>query len=254
MSSNNSQLKTIFLDTNALSRLSIYLEFCDKYELNPKDATINLEKGSPFWDKIGYPSHVFAVKKGIEDGQKLYSYLKDDSQEIGETVTSQVCEFELLHVLEERKADSVLREAGIPYRLRRKNIGKLFLSDLNEYDYKEVAQDLENFKTLLSDQEIGYTILEGEENARDIYKIAGVISGYILLDTMDIYVYASAILAESDELITYDRELKRVLKDLRESKDAFWKRIRKGLLEDLKETVPQFRDLDEVILPLGKKI
>ena len=213
MSSNNSQLKTIFLDTNALSRLSIYIEFCDKYKLNPNDANINLEKGSSFWNKMGHPSHLFAVEKGIKDGQKLYVYLKDDSQGIGEIVTSQVCEFELLHVLEERKADSVLREAGIPYRLRRKNIGKLFLSELNEYDYKEVAQDLVNFKSFLSDQEIEYKILEEDESAKDIYKIAGVISGYILLGTLDIYVYASAILTESDELITYDRELKDISKN-----------------------------------------
>lgn len=252
MLNTNNQLKTIFLESNTLGRLSIYIEFCDTLELNPNDATIDLGEGSSFWRKVGYPRKVFQLEKGINEGKKLYTYLKEEPADI---VTSQVCEFELLHILAERKADLNLTRAGIPYRLRTKNVNRLFLSGWNEYNHNEITQDLERFKTCLSNDRIEYKILEDHDGVfKDIYKVAGVITKHILLGVMDSYVYASAILAESDELITYDRELKDVSENLKESKDEFWKRIRKRVLKDLKETVPKFRDLDEVILPLGKRI
>jgi len=252
MSNKYNQLKTIFLESNTLGRLSIYIEFCDTLALNPNDATIDLGEGSSFWRKVGYPRKVFQLEKGINEGKKLYSYLKEEPADI---VTSQVCEFEFLHILAERKTDLNLTRAGIPYRLRTKKVNRLFLSGLNEYNHNEIVQDLERFKTCLSNNEIEYEILEDHNGVfKDIYKVARVINKHILLGVMDSYIYASALLAESDELITYDRELKDISENLKESEDEFWKRIREKLLEDLRETVPKFRDLDMVTLPLGKKI
>jgi len=248
-------LKTIFLDSNALSRLSIYVEFCDTLKLNLNDASINLEEGNPFWNKIGYPRKIFALEKGIKEGQKLYFYLKEDSAKIGEIVTSQVCEFELFHVLAERMADLNLIRAGIPYRLRTKSISKLFLSGWNEYDYNKIIQSIENFKTSLSKNAIEIKTLEAHDGEfKDIYKISEIINKHILLETTDIYIYASAILAESDELITFDTELGNNVKDLKDSKDVFWERIREKLLKDLKEALPRFKDSEEVILPVWKRI
>lgn len=248
-------LKTIFLDSNALIRLSIYMEFCGTLKLNPGDVGIDLGEGSSFWKKIGYPRKVFALEKGIKEGHKLYFYLKEDSAKIGEIVTSQVCEFELFHVLAERIVDLNLIRAGIPYRLRTKRISKLFLSGWNKYDHNKIIQSIKNFKTSLSNNAIEIKILEDRDGVfKDIYKIAGVISRHILLGTTDIYVYASAILAESDELITYDIELRNVSKNLKESEDEFWKRIRGKLLKDLKETLPRFMDSSKIVLPAGKQI
>lgn len=248
-------LKTIFLDSNALSRLSIYIEFCDTLGLNQSDVGIDLENGSSFWKKIGYPRKVFALERGIKEGHKLYFYLKEDPAKIGEIVTSQVCEFELFHVLAERMADLNLIRAGIPYRLRTKRISKLFLSGWNEYDYNKIIQSIENFKTSLSNNAIEIKTLEDHDGVfKDIYKISEIINKHILLGTTDVYIYASAILAESDELITFDTELRNIIKDLKDSKDVFWERIREKLLKDLKEALPRFKDSEEVILPVWKRI
>lgn len=248
-------LKTIFLDSNALSRLSIYIEFCDTLKLNPSDASIDLGEGSSFWKKVGYPRRIFALEQAIKDGQKLFLYLKEKSEKGVEVISSQVCKFELLHLLAERSVDSNLTKAGIPYRLRTKRVSRLFLSGIQGYDYGGIIQYLENFKGLLSNEGIECKILEDHDGVfKDIYKIAGVISRHILLGTTDIYVYASAILAESDELITYDRELRNVSKNLKESEDEFWKRIRGKLLKDLKETLPRFMDSSKIVLPAGKQI
>ncbi|NVM54620.1 MAG: hypothetical protein HWN66_13025 [Candidatus Helarchaeota archaeon] len=248
-------LKTVFLDSNALSRLSIYVEFCDILKLNPSDVGIDLTEGSSFWKKVGYPRRIFALEEAIKQGQKLFLYLRKESEKGVEVISSQVCKFELLHVLAERSVDSNLTKAGIPYRLRTKKVCRLFLSGIEGYNYGKITQYLENFKGFLSNEGIEYKILEGHDGVfKDIYKIAEVITKHILLGTTDIYVYASAILAESDELITYDRELRSVSKNLKESEDEFWKRIREKLLKDLKEALPRFKDSGKVILPIGKKI
>ena len=242
--------KTIFMDSNALSRLSIYIEFCHVLSLNPNDASIDLQEGSSFWNKIGYPRRVFALEEGIKEGKKLFSYLKQESEKSAEILTTQLCEFEFLHILVERKADLNLIEACIPYRLRTKKISKLFLSGWNKYDYNEITQELEDFQSRLSDEKIEYKIFEEQNGVfKDIYKVARLISKHILFGTSDIYVYASAILAESDELITFDRELRDIAKDLKHSKDRFWKKIREDLLKELKEIGPPFKDSDQIILP-----
>ncbi|MBA7496958.1 hypothetical protein ES702_07567 [subsurface metagenome] len=152
-------------------------------------------------------------------------------------------------------ADLNLIRAGIPYRLRTKRISKLFLSGWNKYDHNKIIQSIENFKTSLSNNAIEIKILEDRDGVfKDIYKISEIINKHILLGAIDIYIYASAILVESDELITFDTEFRNIVKDLKDSKDVFWEKIREKLLKDLKETLPRFMDSSKIVLPAWKQI
>lgn len=224
--------KTIFLDSNYIIFLSLFIELCIAINEDPANPSI-LE--SKTLADHGLKRKMLEISR-LNDGKKLFDYSMREIQNGSEIISSRFCELEFLNLLLERRADKNLLTAGVPFRLRSKKHGLLYLSSLEPTDYTEVTLEYERLKDKLSEYGIDMKILEdiGDYQSQ-IIETAKIIMGNIMIDVPDAIVYAGAVAAEADELLSTDETLTLIANSLRNPSEEPWKSIASSFIQKLKE-------------------
>lgn len=189
----------LFLDTNALHYARLYLGFAKQHNLPP----VGTSTDNP--DDIIENRYRNRKKTGqsFKTGRKLVNYLLNSCNEGARIEYSPVTKVELMCGQLRGKAMLNAAEEGIPYRMWNRIDEREILDRLQSDVYAEVWQEMENLDELFSSA--GIDIEESNrERMKSVWLMAQQILRFVFLDLGDCAVYASALLAEADELITDD--------------------------------------------------
>jgi len=224
----------ILIDTNAMAALSLYVQSCTTVEValgttieelkskfkdvkNTKDTQLYFERGG-----------------GIGDGYKVFNYLKSKIEKF-DTVQiwfSLLSEIELLDVFLDRAFDHELTRKGIPYRIRRKKPFRVQI----DFNYEEkIAKYWDDIKEKLGEQDIEFDNPEKQREAiQNIIETAEIVTRYVALEPVDLYLYASGLHLMADEIYTRDNEFKAIINKICNKE---WKTIYDHIQQDLEEKI-----------------
>ncbi|RLF94114.1 hypothetical protein DRN50_06045 [Thermococci archaeon] len=238
----------ILIDTNAMAALSLYVESCTTVGAN---LGTTIEELKEKFEKIKCINKeylkdylYFGEKGGIKDGYKLFKYLRIKREEFDNIQIwfSQLSEIELLNVFLDRTFDRELTRKGIPYRIRRK---KPFRTQIDFNYEEEITKNWEDIKEKLSEQGIEFENPEKESDAiQDIIKVAKIVTQYVALEPVDLYLYASAVYLRADEIYTHDKEFRTIINKI--LTDNEWRNIYNNVQQDLRKCTPSFEKEYEV--------
>lgn len=243
----------ILIDTNAMAALSLYVDSCDTVEkhigINIGDLKIEFENQKDIKnDCLNFGE--------IEKGYRLYYHLKEKIGESGENIKiwfSLLSEIELLNVFLDRAFDHELTKKGIPYRIRHK---KPFRTQI-DFNYEEkVANYWGNMEERLAESDIEFNHPESDMDAiPGIIKIAKIVTRYVALGPVDLYLYASGIHLRADEIYTIDGEFRDIINKIRT--DGGWGTVYRNIQQDLRKFIRSFEDeyakMGKIDLPKGFK-
>jgi len=238
-------MHVIIIDSNALARLSLYVESCNAVD---KPLDINIETLKDEFQQKSIDKEYLNMKQ-IQEGYKLFTYIKGSRNVI--SYLSRFSEIELLGIFLDRAFDEELTRKGIPYRIRRKKPFRIQI----DFDYQERIVDYWNrIKQILKDYSIEFNYIEDEGDAiYRIMQISNLISKYVALESIDLYLYSAAIYLRANELYTHDKELKSIINNI--NNNSSWDRIKNGIISDLKNQFNEFKEEFErennITLPSG---
>jgi predicted nucleic acid-binding protein len=238
----------ILIDTNAMSKLWLYVESCNTIE---KDLDISIDDlKSEFKNQKNIKENYLDFEE-VEKGYKLYSYLRNKIKSFNGNIEvwfSFLSEIELLNVFLEKVFDIELTRKGIPYIIRKK---KLFRMQI-EFNYEEkVAKNWEDIKEKLAQHDIEFNNSEKESDAiQDIKKIAKIVTRYVALGSVDLYIYALGIHLKANKIYTHDQELRGIINNIR---NKCWRNVYDNIQKDLRTFIRSFREECETYFEMYRK-
>jgi len=228
----------ILIDTNVMAALSLYVESSN---IVGRCLGISVDNLKNEFKNIKDIKSDYLNFEEIEKGYKLYNYLRKKIKSFDGDIKvwfSLLSEIELLNVFLERVFDIELTRKGIPYRIRKK---KPFRTQI-EFNYDEkVAKYWEDIKEKLAQHDIEFNNPEKESDViQDIEKITKIVTRYIALEPVDLYIYASGIHLKADEIYTCDNEFKTIINSIRTNIE--WRNIYDSIQQDLRKFIRSFQE------------
>ncbi|MXV98122.1 MAG: hypothetical protein F4126_11580 [Acidimicrobiaceae bacterium] len=148
--------------------------------------------------------------------------------------SSRVCWSELHHTLLEARALEALVVQGVPQSLRAKRPQMMYRVALQESDYDELNAQFDTFRDSLN-LDYGIDVIDVEDPARrlsvtpgDIWEGAREVWSQVLMDVLDAYVCAAALLVEAKILLSDDPVLRYAL-ELLNDPGRDWTLLREAL-------------------------
>ncbi len=227
----------ILIDTSAMVPLWLYVESCNTIE---KDLGISInDLKSEFKNRKNIKENYLNFKE-VEKGYKLYNYLRNKIKSFDGNIEvwfSLLAEIELLNVFLEKVFDIELTRKGIPYIIRKK---KLFRMQI-EFNYEEkVAKNWEGIKEKLAQDDIEFSNPEKKSDViQDIKEIAEIVTRYVALGSVDLYLYALGIHLKANEIYTHDQELRGIINNICNKQ---WLNIYDSIQLDLRKYILLFKE------------
>ena len=227
----------ILIDTNAMAALSLYVESCN---------TVGRNLGISIDDDLKSKLNQKDIKSDylnfgeIKKGYKVYDYLQEKIKSFDGNINiwfSLLSEIELLNVFLDRAFDHELTRKGIPYRIRRK---KPFRTQI-DFDYEEkIAKYWRDIKENLDKEGIEFYSPEKKSEAvQEIIRIAEIVTQYVALEPVDLYIYALGIHLKANEIYTHDQELRGIINNIC---NKHWRNIYDSIQLDLRKYIITFRE------------
>ena len=228
----------ILIDTNAMAALSLYVESSN---IVGRCLGISVDDLKNEFKNIKDIKSDYLNFDEIKKGHKVYDYLREKIKSFDDNINiwfSLLSEIELLNVFLDRAFDHELTRKGIPYRIRQK---KPFRTQI-DFDYEEkIAKYWRDIKENLGKKGIEFYNPEiKSEVVQDIIKIAKIVTQYVALEPVDLYLYASGIDLIADEIYTYDNEFKTIINGIRTNIE--WRNIYDSIQQDLRKFIRSFRE------------
>jgi len=177
--------------------------------------------------------------KSLRKGRNIVSYfLRDDVQ----VELSDVATIELLCGRVRGAAIVSAAKEGIPDRMWSR-IQEQFIRDRTEQDLSEIRRNIENLGPSL--ESWGIIVAAGGErrHAADVLELAVAIVGSVYMSTTDSIVYASAIAAKADVVVTGDSYLRKTINLIHNPSGRMRFQIIKSELERLSNgDLPEAKD------------
>ena len=103
---------------------------------------------------------------------------------------------------------------GIPDRMWTRLYESEISDRLIATDLIAIGETVEGFRALLHDADIDTTVGRSDRS-RDVLELAKDVMGIVYMSAMDSIIYAGALVAEADHVISYDRYLKETVNRLK---------------------------------------
>jgi len=189
----------LFLDTNVMHFARLYLCFAQKHDLPP----LGSSQQDPDEILEGTYRGRTRVFQNHVAGRKIVEYLRGRCESGARVEFSPMSQLELVCGLLRGRAVLDAADEGIPSRMWNRMDEDEILDRLRTDTYDEVQRDTGE----IEDQFLAAGIILHEtdpQRTREIWSVSRRLLGLVFLDTSDCAVYASALLAEADELLTAD--------------------------------------------------
>ena len=232
-------LKLALIDTNALVYLFAFWEACHIAQVQMssvsdwKDLRSNLAKATVPVALALTADDFEPVKTGHRFFQRL-----ETSKGNYDFLCCHVSRSELHHVLLSANASEYLSLNRIPRSLANKRPLVVHQLALPHNAYSRIETQIDQFfDTLHTSHKIDIKAIEDPASglyiiSEDIFRTARVIWSHVLMETMDAYIFAAAIEAEVDYLITSDAAFRGTVNNLRNGQ-AEWQNVSSALISAL---------------------
>ena len=231
--------KLVFLDTNTLHYIGIYLEYAQERSLYPySDSQDAKEKAIA---NINEQAEA-ALKKGLKRGLETVDYFRSSGVWVQ---YSPISELELL--TGKARGRALLRAAreGVPDRMYSRFLEKEISARVGVDDLKEVKEKVDGLTSLL--EKLDVKMSRGDET-RDVLELAKGINGLIYMQAMDSIIYASTLVAKADYLFTSDEYLRNTINSIQDRRSSVGRQLRQLVSNIILGTT------DEVELPSAHTI
>ena len=213
----------VFLDTMTLHHIRLCLESAKKDDLQfPTDEqTVSILK-THFGNVSEGP-----LKESLLKGLETIVLLSTNDVQIE---YAPVSEIEILTGITEGEARIKVAQEGIPHRMWSKFPEREIRDRIIAEDLAAIKDRIDDLDSLL--EESGVTVTRSDnKRTSDVIELAKGIVGLIYMGEIDSIIYASAVAAGADFLITSDSYLRETVNNIRDSKDQRYEEIRRKLNE-----------------------
>lgn len=229
-------LKLALLDTNALVSLFTFWEVCQiaqvqmssKYDWNYLRSEL-AKATAPVASALNRDDF-----QSIRQGQQSFQRL-EDSKAHYDFLCCHVSRSELHHVLLSANASEELSRSRIPRSLANKRPLIVHQLLLPASTYSQIDTQIDGFfNTMRTVHAIDIKTIEDSANgfnisSEDIFETAKKVWSHVLMETMDAYIFAAAIEAEADYLITSDAAFRNTINNLRNGQGE-WQSVSAALM------------------------
>ena len=193
-----------FLDTNALHFLYLYLEYAREQDLYPFSPNENaVAEASEQLSGIGETN----LKNSLGRGLITVDCLSKPGVRVE---YSMVSELELMAGRARGRAVEKAAREGIPDRMWDRFSEREVNARLSHIELTEIRAGIEGLGTVLEGAGIIATV-SNEGNARDVYYLAKGVAGLVYLGFADSAIYASALVAGADYLVSEDKYFRKIV-------------------------------------------
>lgn len=201
MSERPTQREVVFLDTNALHYLSLFIGFARDNGFTVTDiGHENLARRIDQEDEAGY-------KISLWSGHKIVAFvIRTDAQ----IEFSHVSMVELLSGRIKGAAILNLAKEGVPERMW-STISEIEIRERSESDLPGIKARVGELPSVLSEWNIVFGASSAKNEAIDVLELAMEVVGLVYMSAVDSIVYANAIAARADYLVTGDNYLRRTV-------------------------------------------
>ena len=227
--------KVVFLDTNVLHFVGLYLSRAKEHGLFPFGG-----------DEAAAEKHLSSMAepdlaKSLGKGLRVVMSLRRDDPRVEYSTAS---ELELLAGRAKGKAIEKAAAEGVPDRMWSRLGEKDIAERLRASDFTQIAEGVDGLRSMLQDAGIDATV-SNTDRGRDVLAIAKEVMGLVYLSVIDSVIYAEAIAAQADQIISADDYLRRTVHRIKKDVSA------KGTRARLQERVAVLlsRDPRSVTLP-----
>ena len=240
--------KVAFVDTNVLHFLDLYLLCARSEGLYPccPDGTMDgaeeavsrlAENDRPYRDTL---RRGLAVVSRLLSGQIEIQY-------------SAVSEIELINTRAEGMARTRAAGSGVPRRMWSRFREEEIQKHVKSSELQLLREGVEDMMGTLRD--VGVNVAQQRSRAAgEALELAKSIGGLIYLDVVDSVVYAGALVAQADHLLTSDSYLMKTANRIRTAGCEEWKSVRDAAREALANEILASKAPEEVILPAAHTI
>ncbi|MDE0160484.1 MAG: hypothetical protein OXL98_01990 [Acidimicrobiaceae bacterium] len=224
----------VFLDRGVLISLFHFWDACKAADADDRLHELSKWKDlKAALDSAGVDTDGMKQTRNINRGMKAFQSLTGSFSD-HHCFSSRVCWSELHHTLLEARALEALVGQGVPQSLRAKRPLLMYRAALRESDYNKLNDQFNTFRDSLN-IDYGIDVIDVEDPSRglnvtagDIWEAAREVWSYVLMDVLDAYVCAAALLVEAERLLSDDPVLRNVLEMLNDpSRD--WTVLREAL-------------------------
>ena len=200
--------QVVFLDTNALHYMHLYLTHAykeDLYPFCPNDGAA--DEARQHLRTVASGSLRGSLSKGLE---AIVDLSRTDSQ----VEYSPVSELELIAGRARGRAIEKTAREGIPDRMWTRFHGEEISARLNTEDLVEIGTKIASLSTMLDEAGVQATVSD-PDRISDVFDLAKRIGGLVYVGFADSVIYASALVAGADYLITFDDYLGKTVNRIR---------------------------------------
>lgn len=190
--------KVAFLDTNVLHFVGLYLHQAKDHDLFPLNGEIAAADG--YLNGMTETRFRNSLRKGLN----VVAYLLRRDLRVEYSSAS---ELELMAGRARGKAIEIAAAEGIPDRMWTGFYDRQIGERLLDEDLRAIRTRVEALGPVLEEAGIDATIGSGER-ARDVLEVAKDVTGLVYMSVIDSVIYAGALVAEADQLISDDEYLK----------------------------------------------
>lgn len=228
-------LKLAFLDTNALVKLFTFWEACQiaKVSLSSVSGWQSLRQDLANATTPLVSSLESADFDSVQMGYRCFQRLDAAKTDFG-FLCCQVSRSELHHVLLSATASEELHRHRVPRSLANKRPLIVHQLALPSNAYAEIESQIDEFFETMSDAySIDIKVLEDPRHSyhvssEEIFETARKIWSHVLMETMDSYIFAAAIQADADCLITSDAALRNTVNGIQQGQGE-WQDVASAL-------------------------
>ena len=233
MSDRPIQREVVFLDTNALHYLSLFIGFARDNGFTVTD--IGNENLARRIDQEDEPSY----KISLWNGHKIVAFvIRTDAQ----IEFSHVSMVELLSGRIKGAAILNLAKEGVPERMW-STISEIEIRDRSESDLPRIKARVGELPSVLGEWDIVFGASSANYETIDVLELAMEVVGLIYMSAVDSIVYANAIAARADYLVTGDNYLRRTVNLIHNpSGSERYQQIKQALQRLSSSELPQARN------------
>lgn len=214
--------KIAFLDTNVLHFMDLYLRYAKEERIFPFDGDPAAAK-KHLNTTIKDTSLKFSLKKGLN----AIEYLSRTNCRVEYSSASE------LELMAGRARGTAIKNAaaeGIPDRMWTRFSENEISDRLIATDLTAIGDTVKGFRTLLHEARIDVAVGETDRTC-DVLELAKDVMGLAYMSPVDSVIYAAALMAEADQMVSEDKYLRKTVNRLKKESMA------KRQLESLMATI-----------------
>lgn len=234
MNEKQSFRRVVFLDTNTLHYIGVYLEYAKENRLFPMGTKDTAKEKEAAAENVNNFAEV-VVRKSLKRGlETVYFLLRQENVQVQ---YAPVSELELLTGRTRGKAIMSAAKEGIPDRMWSHFREDEIRERVSLTELADIKERVDGLTSML--EESGVAVKTGgRDRTSEVLELARGINGLVYMEPIDSIIYASSLVAQADYLFTADGYLKETVNYIYGlGSEPHYEEIRKKLQELISQII-----------------